>query len=101
MATKTITEQRAPDDRSEHALDKTVEDTFPASDPPSTGGATRIEQVQNGDAAETDPDDEPLGEDLADEGATEAPGTDDVPPDDATKSHKKIRSSAASVLSAQ
>jgi hypothetical protein len=35
-------EQRRPDDRSEDAVDKAVEDTFPASDAPATGGTTRI-----------------------------------------------------------
>jgi hypothetical protein len=30
-------------DKSEKQIDRQVEDTFPASDPPSHGGATRIE----------------------------------------------------------
>ncbi|WP_144142059.1 hypothetical protein [Paraburkholderia sp. BCC1884] len=29
-------------DKSEKQIDKQVEDSFPASDPPSTGGTTRI-----------------------------------------------------------
>ena len=29
--------------KSEEGVDKAVEDTFPASDPPATGGTTRIE----------------------------------------------------------
>ncbi|MFM0038742.1 hypothetical protein PQQ53_18460 [Paraburkholderia strydomiana] len=29
-------------DKSEKQIDKEVEDSFPASDPPSTGGTTRI-----------------------------------------------------------
>jgi hypothetical protein len=42
MATQ-LDEQRTPDDRSEKAVDDSVKDTFPASDPPAVGGATRIE----------------------------------------------------------
>ncbi|AOI68458.1 hypothetical protein [Burkholderia ubonensis] len=34
---------RAHQRRSERDIDKQLEDTFPASDPPSTGGITRIE----------------------------------------------------------
>jgi hypothetical protein len=30
-------------ERDDEDLDKAVEDTFPASDPPATGGITRIE----------------------------------------------------------
>jgi hypothetical protein len=30
------------EDRSEKQIDESVEDTFPASDPPATGGTTRI-----------------------------------------------------------
>ena len=36
-------EQRAPDDRTQDAVDEAVEDTFPASDAPAMGGTTRIE----------------------------------------------------------
>lgn len=36
-------EQNPASDKSEEDVDKAVEDTFPASDPPATGGATRIE----------------------------------------------------------
>lgn len=36
-------EQNPGSDKPEHIIDKSVEDTFPASDPPATGGTTRIE----------------------------------------------------------
>ncbi|BAN25736.1 hypothetical protein [Caballeronia insecticola] len=36
-------EQRPHSERDEEDVDKAVEDTFPASDPPATGGVTRIE----------------------------------------------------------
>ncbi|MDE1181713.1 hypothetical protein [Paraburkholderia sp.] len=36
-------EQHPHADKSEKQIDKANEDTFPASDPPSTGGTTRIE----------------------------------------------------------
>lgn len=36
-------EQHPHSERDEEDLDKAVEDTFPASDPPATGGVTRIE----------------------------------------------------------
>jgi hypothetical protein len=36
-------ETHPPGDRSEKQIDKAVEDSFPASDPPSTGGTTRID----------------------------------------------------------
>ncbi|GAB2916897.1 hypothetical protein GCM10027093_64310 [Paraburkholderia jirisanensis] len=36
-------EQHPHADRSEKQIDKSVEDTFPASDPPATGGTTRID----------------------------------------------------------
>ncbi|MCP3727504.1 DUF2934 domain-containing protein [Paraburkholderia sp. CNPSo 3272] len=42
MATK-ATEQESPAQQSETQIDKAVEGTFPASDPPAIGGATRIE----------------------------------------------------------
>ena len=35
-------EQHPNSDKSEHNVDKAVEDTFPASDPPSIGGVTKI-----------------------------------------------------------
>ncbi|KMZ13414.1 hypothetical protein BHUM_01767 [Candidatus Burkholderia humilis] len=36
-------EQHPHSERDDEQIDKSVEDTFPASDPPSTGGVTRIE----------------------------------------------------------
>jgi hypothetical protein len=36
-------EQNPHADRSEKQIDKSVEDSFPASDPPATGGTTRID----------------------------------------------------------
>jgi len=36
-------EQNPTSEKSEEGVDKAVEDTFPASDPPATGGTTRIE----------------------------------------------------------
>ena len=38
-----VKEQTPHPERDEEDLDKAVEDTFPASDPPATGGVTRIE----------------------------------------------------------
>ncbi|SAL21385.1 hypothetical protein AWB64_01574 [Caballeronia sordidicola] len=40
-------EQRPHSERGEDDVDKAVEDTFPASDPPSTGGVTRIESDED------------------------------------------------------
>lgn len=37
-------EQKGAAQKSEGKIDKTVEATFPASDPPAIGGATRIEE---------------------------------------------------------
>ncbi|WP_165979523.1 DUF2934 domain-containing protein [Paraburkholderia guartelaensis] len=42
MATK-ATEQKSAAQESETKIDNAVEGTFPASDPPAIGGATRIE----------------------------------------------------------
>jgi hypothetical protein len=56
--TRTKQEQGSPDDRSEDAVDKAVEDTFPASDPPATGGPTRIEDTDSDDAAGRKPHDD-------------------------------------------
>ncbi|WP_162842061.1 hypothetical protein [Paraburkholderia monticola] len=35
-------QQNPAGDKSEEDVDKAVEDTFPASDPPATGGTSRI-----------------------------------------------------------
>ena len=55
---KTKHEQRRPDERSEDAVDKAVEDTFPASDAPATGGTTRIGDTDSDDVKGRDTDDD-------------------------------------------
>jgi len=50
MAT-TKHEERRPDERSEADVDKAVEDTFPASDAPATGGPTRIGDTDDDEVA--------------------------------------------------
>ncbi|MBI0325597.1 hypothetical protein I6G79_00745 [Burkholderia plantarii] len=37
------TDERTPARPPEKRIDETLEDTFPASDPPATGGVTRID----------------------------------------------------------
>ncbi|MFM0341895.1 hypothetical protein [Paraburkholderia fungorum] len=75
------TEQRAPDDKSEASVD----DTFPASDPPSTGGVMRIgsdDEVTELSEAESDvPGTEP-DEDIPDEETPAEPSPGDTPPDE-------------------
>jgi hypothetical protein len=44
-----VKEQHPHSERDEDDVDKAVEDTFPASDPPATGGVTRIEPDQDKD----------------------------------------------------
>lgn len=79
MATQ-LTEQRAPGDKSEKDGDSTVEHTLPASDPPSTGGETRIgadenaETQTNSDVPGTEPD-----EDVPDEETPPEPSPGDQP----------------------
>ncbi|WP_244808359.1 hypothetical protein [Caballeronia zhejiangensis] len=53
MATKTR-EQHPNSEKSEDLIDESVEETFPASDPPATGGITRIEidDEEAGDGSE-------------------------------------------------
>lgn len=46
---QTQQEQRRPDEKSEEQVDKAVEDTFPASDAPATGGTTRIGDTDSDD----------------------------------------------------
>jgi hypothetical protein len=41
--TDILKEQNPHSERGENEVDKAVEDSFPASDPPATGGVTRIE----------------------------------------------------------
>ncbi|WP_027803553.1 hypothetical protein [Paraburkholderia dilworthii] len=74
------TEQRTPDDKSEKDVDATVEDTLPASDPPSTGGATKIATDENaGTQADSDvPGTEP-DEDVPDEETPPEPAPGDEP----------------------
>ncbi|MBB5402935.1 hypothetical protein OKW50_004586 [Paraburkholderia youngii] len=40
-------EQHPHSEKSEQQIDEQVEDSFPASDPPSTGGTTKIEPEQD------------------------------------------------------
>jgi hypothetical protein len=47
-------EQYSNTDKSEKDVDKAVEDTFPASDAPATGGTTRIES-EDGETDEDEP----------------------------------------------
>ncbi|WP_188131099.1 hypothetical protein [Paraburkholderia panacisoli] len=54
MATNPKRENPASD-KSEEDVDKAVEDTFPASGPPATGGTTRIESEDGEDADEDQP----------------------------------------------
>ena len=42
-------EQNPTSEKSEEIVDKSVEDTFPASDPPAMGGTTRIESEDETD----------------------------------------------------
>jgi hypothetical protein len=74
MAAQTV-EQKRPDDRTDEEIDKAVEDTFPASDPPATGGATQIEP-QSADIPGTAPDED----DVPDEQTPAEPSPGDAPP---------------------
>jgi hypothetical protein len=77
------TGQRRPDDKSEKNVDTAVEDTFPASDPPSTGKATKIGPDKHAltqtdsDVPGTEPD-----ENVADEDTPPEPSPGDQPPDE-------------------
>ncbi|MCP3713644.1 hypothetical protein M3I54_43650 [Paraburkholderia sp. CNPSo 3274] len=77
MATQPV-EQRAPNDRAEQDIDKSIEDSFPASDAPATGGSTRIEKPAGSDVPGSEPD-----EDVPDEDTPGEPSPRDVPPDEA------------------
>jgi hypothetical protein len=48
-------EQNPESDKSEDGVDRAVEDTFPASDPPATGGTTRIKSEDDEDTDEDAP----------------------------------------------
>jgi hypothetical protein len=54
MATSPKHENPA-NEKSEEDVDKAVEDTFPASDPPATGGTTRIDSEDGEEADEDEP----------------------------------------------
>ncbi|WP_062132891.1 hypothetical protein [Paraburkholderia monticola] len=82
--THTPVEQRAPDEKPDGATDQTIEDTFPASDASATGGATRIEDEEDGDLPGIDPD-----EDVPEEDTSREPSPGDGPPDEATPQGKK------------
>ncbi len=49
---KPPTEQHPSSSKPERHVDKAVEDTFPASDPPSIGGVTKIRQPAGAKPAE-------------------------------------------------
>ncbi|WP_250502272.1 hypothetical protein [Caballeronia sp. AZ7_KS35] len=51
MATK-MREQNPSNEKSEDLIDESVEETFPASDPPATGGITRIETDDDKEAGD-------------------------------------------------
>ena len=53
---QTRREQRRPDERAERDIDKAVEDTFPASDAPATGGPTRLGDTDSDDVRGRDGD---------------------------------------------
>lgn len=55
MAT-TSKEPNRTSEKSEEDVDKAVEDTFPASDPPATGGTNRIESEDGEEADEDSPE---------------------------------------------
>ncbi|MFC0399401.1 hypothetical protein [Paraburkholderia rhizosphaerae] len=48
-APKRHDEKHPHSERSEKEIDQAVEDTFPASDPPATGGTTRIDPASSPD----------------------------------------------------
>ena len=52
MTTK-LKDQKSTTEKSEDDIDKAVNDTFPGSDPPATGGTTRIES-EDGEEADED-----------------------------------------------
>ena len=54
MATKAKT-QNPTSEKSEDDIDKAIDGTFPASDPPATGGATRIESEDGEEIDEDSP----------------------------------------------
>ncbi|MDQ7977600.1 hypothetical protein QYH69_10155 [Paraburkholderia sp. SARCC-3016] len=53
-APKRHDEKHPHSERSEKNIDKAVEDSFPASDPPATGGTTRIDPSPSEENAKDD-----------------------------------------------
>jgi hypothetical protein len=53
-----LKEQNPTSEKSEDLVDRSVEDTFPASDPPATGGTTRIESEDEQGPVDEDEDQE-------------------------------------------
>lgn len=49
-------ETNQPSEQTEREIDKAVEDTFPASDPPANGGTTRIVSEDDEDLDEDSPE---------------------------------------------
>ncbi|WP_167449619.1 hypothetical protein [Paraburkholderia hospita] len=49
-------EQQPTTEKSEDDIDKAIDDTFPASDPPATGGTTRIKSEDGEEADEDSPE---------------------------------------------
>ncbi|WP_168669644.1 hypothetical protein [Paraburkholderia sp. SG-MS1] len=49
-------QKNSASDKSEDEVDQAIEDTFPASDPPATGGTTRIESEDGEEVDEDRPD---------------------------------------------
>ena len=47
--------QKPTTEKSEDDIDKAIDDTFPASDPPATGGTTRIKSEDGEEADEDSP----------------------------------------------
>lgn len=47
-------EQNPNSEKTDTEVDKAVEDTFPASDPPAVGGSTRIESEDDDDGLDED-----------------------------------------------
>lgn len=103
MATQSQ-EQRTPGERSEKDVDESVKESFPASDPPAVGGATRIETGGSGERAgstdnpgtdkpdETEPDENGTGNGKSDREAGADEEEDEqgpeAPPDEAAEKNK-------------
>ena len=80
-------EQLAADDKSEKSVEDAIEDTFPASDPPSTAGVTRIDPADEATDQIADESDVPgtgPHEDIPDEETPAEPSPGGTPPDEET-----------------